>query len=76
MVKHTKTIRSLPTNCLSVFDHFLGLALKKVNIASFFKYYISTRVNLFHGNVPSLYPLKMSENLSEMPKKSWRFQEV
>ena len=29
MVKHTQTIRRLlPTNYLSVFDHFVGLALK------------------------------------------------
>ena len=29
MVKHTQTIRQQkPTNCLSVFDHFVGLALK------------------------------------------------
>ena len=29
MVKHTQTIRRLlPRNCLSVFDHFVGLALK------------------------------------------------
>ena len=29
MVKHTQTIRwLLPTNCLIVFDHFVGLALK------------------------------------------------
>ena len=29
MVKHTQTIRRLlPTNCLSVFDHFVGLLLK------------------------------------------------
>ena len=28
MVKHTQTIlRRKPTNCLSVFDHFVGLAL-------------------------------------------------
>ena len=32
MVKNTKTIRrQKPTNCLSVFDHFLVLALKGVN---------------------------------------------
>ena len=32
MVKHTQTIcRLLPTNCLSVFDHFVGLALKGLN---------------------------------------------
>ena len=30
-VKHTQTIhRLLPTNCLSVFDHFVGLALKRL----------------------------------------------
>ena len=29
MVKYTKTIcRQWPTNCLSVFNHFVGLALK------------------------------------------------
>ena len=29
MVKRTQTIRRLlPTNCLSVFDHFVGLVLK------------------------------------------------
>ena len=29
MVKHTQTIcRKLPINCLSAFDHFVGLALK------------------------------------------------
>ena len=29
MVKHTQTIRrEKPTNCLSVFDHFVGLAPK------------------------------------------------
>ena len=32
MVKHTQKIRwQQPTNCLSVFDHFEGLALKKLN---------------------------------------------
>ena len=29
MVKHNQTIRlQKPTNCLSVFDHYVGLALK------------------------------------------------
>ena len=33
MVKHTQTIRwLLPTNCLSVFDYFVGLALKELYI--------------------------------------------
>ena len=31
MVKHTQTIRRLlPINCLNVFDHFKGLALKRL----------------------------------------------
>ena len=35
MVKHTQRIRrQQPTICLSVFDHFVGLALKRMN-ASF-----------------------------------------
>ena len=29
MVKHTQTVHpQQPTNCLSVFDHFVGLALE------------------------------------------------
>ena len=32
MVKHTQTNRwLLPTNCVNVFDHFVGLALKGLN---------------------------------------------
>ena len=32
MIKHTQTIRrQQPTNCLNVFDHFVGLALKVLN---------------------------------------------
>ena len=35
MVKHTQTIRRLqPTNCLSVFDHFVGFALKRLEAKS------------------------------------------
>ena len=33
MVKHTPTIRRLlPTNCLSVYDHFMGLTLKGLKL--------------------------------------------
>ena len=38
MVKHTQTIRRQKqklTNCLSVFDHFEGLALKGLKISVF-----------------------------------------
>ena len=35
MVKHTQTIhQQQSTNCLSVFDHFVGLALKGLKIYS------------------------------------------
>ena len=39
MIKHTQTIgRQKPANCLSVFDHFVGLALKGLIDAQIFKY--------------------------------------
>ena len=31
MVKHTQPVRR-PMNCLSVFDHFWGLALKELSV--------------------------------------------
>ena len=37
IVKHTQTIRwLLPTNCLSIFYHFVGLALKGLRDVSHF----------------------------------------
>ena len=66
-------IDNLPTNCLSVFDHFVGLALKGLRTTSctfslyFFvqckRCWISWTINPFVSNVPFLYPLKTSENL-------------
>ena len=45
MVKHTQTIlRLLPTNRLSVFDHFMELALKGLNMFEFVA--ISRTVNV------------------------------
>ena len=38
MVKRTQTIRRLlPTNCLNVFDHFVGLALKSLILVAEFR---------------------------------------
>ena len=35
MVKHTQTIRrQQPTNCLSVFEHFVGLELKGLKLSA------------------------------------------
>ena len=48
MVKHTQTIRwLLPTNCLSGFDHFLGLALKGLGSTSKF---VEVNETIFVGN--------------------------
>ena len=39
MVRHTQTIRQfLPMNCLGVFDHFVGLALKGLRRCKWFLY--------------------------------------
>ena len=41
MVKHAQTIcRLLPTNCLSVFDHFVALALKRLTYFSPMLYFV------------------------------------
>ena len=45
-VKHTQEIRrSLPTNCLSVFDHFVGVALQGVRNLYFFNLFPKSEVN-------------------------------
>ena len=56
MVKHTQTIaRLLPTNCLSVFDHFVGLVLKglKTDVLASTLNFKTHRCNFFKqlGNV-------------------------
>ena len=56
MVKHTQTICwQKPTNCLSVFDHFVGWALKGLSKDESFS------INPFNAIVPFLYPLVTSE---------------
>ena len=45
MVKHTQFVGNLPTNCLSVFDHFVGLALKGLSF-----HYMGLLFALFHNN--------------------------
>ena len=38
MIKHTETIlRQQPSNCLSVFDHFVGLALEGLTYINYVK---------------------------------------
>ena len=55
MIKHTQTIcRLLPTNCLSVFDYFVGLALKGLNFKllgiTFYEQRIRTSGYIFRYN--------------------------
>ena len=50
MVKHAQTIRRLlPTNCLSVFDHFVGLGLKGLTCHNDWP-----EMNQFFCNVPNV----------------------
>ena len=70
MVKHTQTIRRLlPTNYLSVFDHFVGLALKelkKPEILNFVRRYLT------HWPISCNLPLSIPpENIRKI-----RFSEV
>ena len=47
MVKHTQSIRRLlPTTCLSVFDHFVGLALKGLRLQFFARFKQSENADL------------------------------
>ena len=70
MVKHTQTIRrQQSTNCLSVFNHFVGLVLKELKLVSAYE-------KLHHINKFSLKKNKKSDvfkeicvKLTERPKK-------
>ena len=82
MVKHTQTIRwQKPTNCLSVFDHFAGLALKGLRSQFLKKFLVSnfsisnadgnTSEPLHRGGIAHLLLLRiLIDN-----KQVWRFQE-
>ena len=48
-------VGNLPTNCLSVFGHFVGLAIKGLTIAVFiFKNPCGTAIRMIQGNVDVL----------------------
>ena len=51
-------------NCLSVFDHFVGLALKGlIFVKSYTIAMLDFYINPFQANVHFLYHLKILENL-------------
>ena len=61
MIKHAQTIRGLlPSNCLSVFDHFVGLVLiglrktksKKQSSASAFAVHKNSNLDNFSAQSP------------------------
>ena len=57
-IKWSNTIKYL-----SVFDHFVELALKGLKYLTFVKLCQSSKLlNTFSNNVPPLYPLKTSEH--------------
>ena len=85
MVKHTQTIRRLlPTNCLSVFDNFVGLALKglscnETNLFSRFiteQHFVNSVINSFHV-LPQSMKMKIYKPISSkcsvaiIPQNVW-----
>ena len=41
MAKYTQTIcRLLPANCFSVFEHFVGVVLKGLNVTNIIQYFL------------------------------------
>ena len=53
MVKHPQRIRQLlPTNCLSVFNHFVGLALKGLTNFRVFLTFVPTLLNFIRFGSP------------------------
>ena len=48
-----QSVGNLPTNCLNVFDHFVGLAFKGLTVFNYSKQ-ISTYFNIYNGISPPL----------------------
>ena len=71
MVKDTQTIhRLLLTNCLSVFDHFVGLALKGLNKKVVTKYFTDnemTHVEMKQKNTILFFPAQVLVKFSLSP---------
>ena len=63
MVKHTQTIRrQQPTNCLTVFDHFVKLALKGLIIYLFISLRITTTLKTVKGWIVEALDIEISAN--------------
>ena len=76
-INHTKTIpRRLPTNCLSVFDHFVGLALKGLKFINWIKPKLQMIRPWFfnYSKIPLTWSRIYSFNQVEMLKKIFLYQ--
>ena len=57
MVKHTQTIRQQQlTNCLSLFDHFVGLGLKELmyifqDVSQYFEIHFHVKLNYIRTKI-------------------------
>ena len=61
MVKHSHTIRrQQPTSCLNVFDHFVGLAPKRVNRYIFSPYLV---INSLQFDISEIIWIKLNSKL-------------
>ena len=70
MVKHAQTVRRLlPTNCLSVFEHFMGLALKGLT-TYFLLDKCSFNPKFFFKSKNSLINIKLTAILTSLSCKS------
>ena len=67
MVKYTKAVRRLPTNCLSVFDHFVGWALIEL-ITLIFKTGLQSYLKLSnsHFDTKQYHPLSSKDRILEV----------
>ena len=55
-------VGKLPTNCLSVFDHFAGLAPKRLtHVMSMFCFYITSKHQKTRGNIANINLFKVSD---------------
>ena len=75
MVKHTQTIRrQQPTNCLSVFDHFVGLAFKGLKDKQKFQNNFVETKN--HSNIRELSTNLLLSSLSPYLSQSCIYEEM
>ena len=77
-------VDNLPTNCLSVFDHFVGLALERSNCIFRYFYRIQRGINnklegilIIRFNFADLFAAiltssTLENNSQNIPKKLWR----